>query len=152
MPLRLTAKVQEGIQEITEAQEDQEGIQVDFSVYDVGGRLVGDFIPECTVCRHTFFEFGEDYTVAICVFCKKVVARRTDVYPEPDVETEGRKVIGFAMISLGNFKWVCSSCGNDMSALMHDLAITICTECGEVTSRNKFVSADVPLNKDIVLQ
>ena len=115
----------------------QKGVQIDFGVLDDKGNLVGDFVPECTVCRGTYFELAENYTVGICVNCGSIVARRTDVYPKPDVAVIGKKVIGFATESLGNFKWVCSACDNDMSFLMRDLTTTTCTKCGKVTSRNK---------------
>ncbi|MEJ2656695.1 MAG: hypothetical protein P8012_05805 [Desulfobacterales bacterium] len=115
----------------------QKGVQIEFGVLDDRGNHVGDFIPECTVCQSTYFELSEDYTMGICVKCKNVVARRTDVYPVPDVSVKGKKVIGFATKSLGDFKWVCAACDNDMSVLMKDLATTVCTACGRVTSRNK---------------
>ena len=121
----------------------QKGVQVEFGVMDEKGRFVGDFVPECTVCKNTHFELGEDYTVGVCVNCGHVVARRTDVYPEPDVRVKGKKVIGFATEILGNFKWVCSSCDNDMSFLTRDLATTVCTACGKVTSRNKTAATTV---------
>ena len=124
MPKKIKAKI-------------QEGIQIEFGVLDDQGNYVGDFVPECTVCQSTYFEFGENYTVGICVNCRNVVARRTDIYPESDVQIKGRKVIGFATDMLSDFKWVCSACDNDMSFLMKDLVTTTCTACGKVTSRNK---------------
>ena len=115
----------------------QKGVQVEFGIKDDKGNYVGDFVPECSVCQSTYFEFGENYTVGICVNCRNVVARRIDVYPEPEVEVKGRKVIGFAVEVLGDFKWVCSACDNDLSFLRFDLAATTCTECMQVTSRRK---------------
>lgn len=136
MPIKTKAKI-------------QKGIQIEFGVLDDNGNHVGDFVPECTVCQRTYFEPGENYTVGICVNCGKVVARRTDVYPEPDVNVKGKKVLGFATKTLGDFKWVCSACDNDMSFLMKDLATTTCTECGKVTSRNKSASATVSSREDV---
>jgi rRNA maturation endonuclease Nob1 len=124
MPIRIKEKI-------------QKGIQIEFGVLDDKRNHVGDFVTECTVCQSTYFEPGENYTVGICVNCGNVVARRTDVYPEPVVKVKGKKVIGFATETLGDFKWVCSACDNDMSFLMRDLATTTCTACGKVTSRNK---------------
>lgn len=124
MPRKLKAKL-------------RQGIRIEYVINDDKGNYVGDFVPECSVCQSTYFEFGENYTTAYCVNCRNVVARRLDVYPEPEVKIKGRKVIGFAVDVLGDFKWVCSACDNDLNFLMNDLATTICTECMEVTSRNK---------------
>ena len=127
----------------------QKGIQVEFAINDVKGNYVGDFIPECTVCRSTHFEFDEKYTTALCVNCHNVVARRTDVYPEPEIKIKGRKVIGFTVDVLGDFKWVCSTCGNDLSFLMKDLSTTTCTECLAVTSRNQIATATVAVQEAV---
>lgn len=136
MPISVKAKI-------------QTGVQTEFGILDDQGNYVGDFVPECTLCQCTYFEAGENYTVGICVNCGSVVARRTDVYPEPDAKVKGKKVIGFATDTLGNFKWVCSACDNDMSFLMSDLATTTCTACGRVTSRNK-VTIKTVSSKDAV--
>lgn len=127
----------------------QRGVQIEFGVLDDQGHHVGDFVPECTVCQSTYFEPGENYTVGICVNCGSVVARRTDIYPEPDIKTSGKKVIGFATEKLGDFKWVCSACGNDMNFLMRDLATTTCTACGKVTSRNKSAAVTVSVKEKV---
>jgi hypothetical protein len=136
MPIRLKAKF-------------QKGVQIEFGVFDNQGNYIGDFVPECTLSQCTYFEAAENYTVGICVNCRSVVARRTDVYPEPDVKVQGNKVIGFATDMLGDFKWVCSACDNYMSCLMNDPATTTCTACGRVTGRNKD-AAKVVSSKDAI--
>jgi hypothetical protein len=124
MPKRLKSKI-------------QKGIQVEYGIYDDKGNYVGDFVPECSVCQNTYFEFGASYTIGICVNCRSVVAHRIDVYPKSEIQVKGKKVIEFAVDILGDFKWVCSACDHDSSFLMNDLETTTCTECGKVTSRNK---------------
>jgi len=127
----------------------QQGIQIEFVINDDKGNYVGDFVPECSVCQSTYFEFGENYTTAYCVNCSHVVARRIDVYPKPAVKIKGRKVIEFAVDVLGDFKWVCSACDNDLSFLMYDLAATTCTECMQVTSRKKTAVTTVSSKEEV---
>lgn len=127
----------------------KKGIQIEFEILDDKRNHVGNFIPECTVCQGTYVEPGENYTVGICVGCGNVIARRTDVYPEPDANVKGKKVIGFATNTLGDFKWVCAGCGNDTSFLMKDLATTTCTACGKVTSRNKAAATTVSSMEEV---